>query len=155
MKNENGIKRAISLINRLLLMASSLTAVVAIMLAFYAFDPSLSFVSSITNEPQTSSQISYEFQNGIHLETGFIEADGVELVIANCTGCHSSKLVIQNRMNPEQWKSTIKWMQETQNLWDLGSSESSIIEYLVTNYPAPKERRRASLSDIEWYELED
>jgi hypothetical protein len=74
-------------------------------------------------------------------------------VVNNCTNCHSSKLVIQNRMNAERWNTTIKWMQETQNLWDLGDNHTIIVNYLTTNYPPQNKGRRQNLSQIEWYEL--
>ena len=85
---------------------------------------------------------------------GLLEADGVNLVVKNCTGCHSSKLIAQNRMNLEGWKSTIIWMQQTQNLWDLGEDEEAILAYLATNYAPNQKGRRTNLQDIEWYDLE-
>lgn len=94
-------------------------------------------------------------ENGIHVQTGFVEGEGLNMVIANCTGCHSSQLVIQNRMNRERWNATIRWMQETQNLWDLGENKEVIVNYLVTNYPPLEKGRRANLKNIEWYELEE
>lgn len=96
-----------------------------------------------------------EFKNGIHLRTGLIEAQGVMTVISNCTSCHSSKLILQNRMSAESWNTTIKWMQETQNLWDLGENQEIIVNYLTTNYPIEEKGRRENLSDIDWYELEN
>lgn len=93
--------------------------------------------------------------DGIHLRTGLIDAEGLMEVVNNCTNCHSAKLVTQNRMNQERWAATIDWMQETQNLWDLGKNEEIIINYLVTNYPPVKIGRRAPLTDIKWYELKD
>lgn len=96
-----------------------------------------------------------KIENGIHVRTGLIEADGLMTVVNNCTNCHSAKLVTQNRMNEERWIATIRWMQETQNLWDLGNNEAIIVNYLVTNYPPQKKGRREVLSDIEWYELKD
>jgi cytochrome c1 len=96
-----------------------------------------------------------KIENGIHVRTGLIEADGLMTVVNNCTNCHSAKLVTQNRMNEERWIATIKWMQETQNLWDLGKNEEIIVNYLVTNYPPKKKGRREVLSNIEWYDLED
>mgnify|MGYP003690881497 FL=1 len=96
-----------------------------------------------------------KLENGIHVRTGFIDAPGMMVTVQNCTNCHSAKLVMQNRMNEERWKSTIKWMQETQNLWDLGENEAVIINYLVTNYPPKKLGRRAVLTDIEWYQFEE
>ncbi len=96
-----------------------------------------------------------KIENGIHLRTGLIEAEGLTEVVNNCTNCHSAQLVIQNRMSAERWAATIRWMQETQNLWDLGANEDIIINYLVTNYPPEDKGRRAVLTDIEWYELEE
>ena len=96
-----------------------------------------------------------KIENGIHMRTGLIEADGLMAVVNNCTNCHSAKLVTQNRMNEERWIATIRWMQETQNLWDLGNNEAIIVNYLVTNYPPKNKGRREILSDIEWYELKD
>ena len=92
--------------------------------------------------------------DGIHVATGLIDAPELQLVITNCTGCHSSKLITQNRMSLTGWSSTIKWMQETQNLWDLGENEEAILTYLATNYAPTKKGRRANLGDIEWYELD-
>jgi hypothetical protein len=94
-------------------------------------------------------------ENGIHVRTGLVDAEGLMEVVNNCTACHSSKIVIQNRMNAERWNATIKWMQETQNLWDLGANQEIIVNYLVTNYPPKAKGRRMVLTDIEWYELKD
>ena len=59
-------------------------------------------------------------------------------------------------MTAERWDETIKWMQETQNLWDLGENQEVIVNYLVTNYPPKKSSgRRANLTNIEWYESTD
>ena len=88
------------------------------------------------------------------VESGFINDDGVSLVIQNCTQCHSSKLVTQNRMSYEGWDATITWMQETQNLWTLGNRREPIVRYLAKNYAPKEEGRRANLTEIEWYVLE-
>ena len=96
-----------------------------------------------------------KIENGVHLRTGFAEGEGLQLVITNCTTCHSAKLVTQNRMSKERWQSTIRWMQETQNLWDLGSNEETIVNYLATYYAPIEKGRRQNLANIEWYKLED
>lgn len=96
-----------------------------------------------------------KIENGVHVRTGFIEALGMQETINNCTSCHSAQLVIQNRMNKERWHTTIDWMQETQNLWDLGDNEAIIIDYLVKNYPPSSKGRREALTNVEWYELKD
>lgn len=94
-------------------------------------------------------------ENGIHLRTGFVDGEGLMAVINNCTNCHSAKLVTQNRMSKDRWIATIKWMQETQNLWDLGGNEEIIVNYLAKNYAPTKKGRREGLTNIEWYALED
>ncbi|UZD23995.1 hypothetical protein [Algoriphagus halophytocola] len=94
--------------------------------------------------------------DGIDAETGLVASAGLELIKANCTNCHSSALIIQNRFTREGWKEKIVWMQETQGLWPLGESEEAILDYLAEHYaPAPYLGRRAPLREIEWYELED
>jgi len=93
--------------------------------------------------------------NGIHLPTGLIDADGLQEVVTNCTTCHSSKLIIQNRMGEEQWNATIRWMQKTQGLWPLGDNQKIIVDYLIKNYPPLEKGRRVPLANIEWYELNE
>lgn len=96
-----------------------------------------------------------EVINGLHVESGLIADTGYKAVVTNCTKCHSSKLVIQNRATRDGWQSMIRWMQETQKLWDLGENETIILDYLSKNYAPEKKGRRAPLKDIEWYELKD
>lgn len=96
-----------------------------------------------------------EYENGIHLATGFIQDENVELIIGNCTNCHSAKMVTQNRATREGWLTMIRWMQETQGFWDLGDNEPLILDYLEKHYSPEKKGRRAPLTDIEWYALED
>ncbi len=115
------------------------------------YDPTL----SIFEGKQEIAEVIDEdlIENGIHVRTGFVDDVGLMTVVNNCTNCHSSKLVIQNRMNEDRWNATIKWMQETQNLWPLGDNQKIIVEYLVKNYPPVEKGRRASLTNINWYEL--
>ena len=101
----------------------------------------------ITAEPKN------EIVDSIHVETGLVVGEGLQLVIANCTNCHSAKLVTQNRLTKEGWTQVIRWMQETQGLWDLGPSEEQIVDYLATHY-APEARGRRKALDIEWYTLD-
>jgi hypothetical protein len=83
------------------------------------------------------------------------DGKGVELVRANCTPCHSARLIVQNRATREGWLSMIRWMQQTQNLWDLGPNEEIILDYLSTYYPVEEKGRRENLADIEWYVLDN
>lgn len=96
-----------------------------------------------------------EIVDGIHVATGLKAGEGLDVVIANCTACHSAKLITQNRADKKGWKNMIVWMQETQNLWNLGANEEVIVNYLAKNYAPEKKGRRAPLTNIEWYELED
>src|SRR5690606_26918966 len=86
-----------------------------------------------------------EVVDGKHVATGLIDDEGLNLVIAHCTGCHSAKLVTQNRFNREGWIRVIRWMQETQNLWDLGESEEAIVAYLSKHYAPEFAGRRTPL----------
>ncbi|WP_035917604.1 hypothetical protein [Flavimarina sp. Hel_I_48] len=133
---------------------------VVVLLFFLSGDDGSHFFKITTTQDSTSvkkdnaSPDEYnKIVDGIHLRTGLVEADGLMTVVNNCTNCHSSKLIVQNRMDEERWKATIKWMQETQNLWDLGENEQIIIDYLVTNYPPEEKGRRPNLENIEWYQL--
>lgn len=86
-------------------------------------------------------------------EVGLVEGEGLQLVIANCTNCHSAKLVTQNRFTREGWVQVIRWMQETQGFWELGENEDIIVDYLSTHFAPEPKGRRAPL-EVEWYSLE-
>lgn len=95
-------------------------------------------------------------ENNIHIQTGLVYALGFDAVRKNCTGCHSPQLITQNRATREGWHQMIRWMQETQGLWDLGASESTILDYLAEHYAPEAVGRRPNLNveEIEWYVLE-
>jgi len=98
-------------------------------------------------------------ENGIHVQSGLVYAEGFDIVRGTCTACHSAKLVTQNRATREGWKEMIVWMQKTQGLWDLGPNEPVILDYLAKHYAPEEIERRPGLNiaAIEWYilELED
>ena len=96
-----------------------------------------------------------KIENGIHVATGFKDDEGLQTVIVSCTPCHSAKLVTQNRANKQGWISIIRWMQETQNLWDLGANEAVIVNYLAKNYAPEEKGRRENLENVKWYDLEN
>ena len=56
--------------------------------------------------------------------------DGVDLVLENCTACHSTEIIRENHMSREAWDKTITWMQEKQGLWELGKDRKIILDYL-------------------------
>lgn len=86
-------------------------------------------------------------------EVGLVQGDGLQLVLANCTNCHSAKLVTQNRFTREGWIQVIRWMQETQGFWDLGPNEDPIVDYLSIHF-APDAKGRRKPLEVEWYSLE-
>lgn len=123
---------------------------------YLLIDPSLAVFDGPSDQLLIAepSELEGEVVDGIHLSTGFVEGEGLVQVIQNCTNCHSPALVTQNRMTREGWVSTIRWMQETQNLWDLGDNEEIIVRYLATYYAPEEKGRRENLGEIEWYELQ-
>ena len=157
MSKEDSFRKQVQSIYQLLMVLFFLFLITGGTLMYYANDPSaFDFLSKSNAVATTPVEIDEDrIENGIHVRTGLLEADGLMTVVNNCTNCHSAKLVTQNRMSAERWNSTIKWMQETQNLWDLGKNQEVIVNYLVTNYPVIAKGRRMSLTDIDWYELED
>lgn len=63
-----------------------------------------------------------------------------DIVLANCTGCHSEKLITQNRMSRKDWDKTITWMQKTQGLWELPSDfRMKILDYLERHFSSSNE----------------
>lgn len=158
-------KKNYHLFDKLTKSVAGLVGIVVLLLALVlslVFLPKISTnLSSSTPEesleiPETVADSTIQLVDGKDLATGLLAGEGLELVKANCTNCHSSALILQNRFTREDWHAKIIWMQETQGLWELGESESIILDYLAANYaPEPPQGRRMPLSGIEWYELKD
>lgn len=88
-------------------------------------------------------------------ETGLVNDENLYLVKAQCTTCHNSKLILQNRFTRDGWKQKIRWMQKNHNLWELGETEKPVLDYLEKNYgPTITSTRRAPLTNIKWYKLQ-
>ncbi len=161
MNSQDKFRKNARALYRLMLTYFALFTILTGLLTYLMVDPSLSaFESSPPIEVyEVISKVEEDdfdkIENGVHLRTGFVEGEGLMLVVNNCTNCHSAKLVIQNRMSKERWVGTIRWMQETQNLWDLGNNEEAIVNYLATYYAPTEKGRRQNLTNIEWYELEN
>lgn len=141
---EKGIRKSY----RLLIIISAI-AVIAAIVAFYFGGPTEEIELPVFKNTDEVAE------PGIDAKTGFVEDDGMQTVVNNCTTCHSSDLVTQNKMTKEGWLATIRWMQESQNLWDLGANEAIIVDYLAKNYAPDDTGRRAPLKDIEWYVLKE
>jgi len=83
---------------------------------------------------------------GIDPDSGLLIDKHWQLVKANCSACHSARLVTQNRGNRQTWLEMIRWMQETQGLWPLDAdTEKGILDYLEKNYAPDSVHRRAPL----------
>ena len=134
-------------IYRVLIVICALVLIVAI-LGIYFVDKSDKEYTPISEDGPD------KIENGIHLRTGLVAGEGLLETVNNCTSCHSAKLLTQNRLSKEGWVSAIRWMQETQNLWDLGTNEEIIVNYLAKNYPPESKGRRENLKEIDWYELQ-
>lgn len=69
-------------------------------------------------------------------ETSLIKAPGFETVKANCIACHSARLFTSRGYTREVWLEQIRWMQDSQGLWEFAPEvEEEILDYLETYYP--------------------
>jgi hypothetical protein len=119
-----------------------------------SFLMSLGFGKDFDKNNLTPKSIQSDSLVKIDESTGLVVSEHLNLVVANCTGCHSSKLITQFHTDRQGWLEKIRWMQQKQKLWDLGESEPKILDYLSKNYPpSEKVNRRAALKNIEWYKL--
>lgn len=160
MNKQDKFRQQVKSFYSVLVISFALVLLIGVVGITYMMDPSaFSFKGDTPNSEvigNTGEDEDWDkIENGIHLRTGFKDGEGLMMVVNNCTNCHSAQLVIQNRMNEERWIETIRWMQKTQNLWDLGPNEKIIVNYLVTNYPPKSKGRREALTNIEWYPLEE
>lgn len=159
MTEKDNFRKQVKAIHRLLTTIFAMMSLMVAVALLILYNPDLLMpAEEDINEEYVSVPVEDDperVENGIHVRTGLVDGEGLMAVVNNCTNCHSAQLVTQNRMNKERWVATIRWMQETQNLWDLGKNEDIIVNYLVTNYPVTKKGRRAQLENIEWYELRD
>ena len=78
--------------------------------------------------------------------TGLIIAPGWKNVRAHCGGCHSHALVTQQRADRQTWLGMIRWMQDSQNLWQFQpDTETQILDYLAKHYAPEFTGRRRPL----------
>ncbi len=89
----------------------------------------------------------------IDAASGLVIAPGWEVVRAQCTACHSSKLITQNRATRKGWLDAIRWMQATQKLWHLGANEPVILDYLSRHYGVPDRYQRMRRQPLSVHEL--
>ncbi|AKD56856.1 hypothetical protein [Spirosoma radiotolerans] len=114
---------------------------------------------SIRQKPLgTSSVMSAADTVKIDAESGMINDPNLMMVKAQCTACHSSKLILQHRFTRAGWQERIRWMQKYHKLWDLGESEKVVLDYLEKYYGPENAAnintfRRQPLKDVQWYRL--
>lgn len=128
--------------------------IVIVGLLFWAVQRDLKNIDNTASVKKQINNIEALNEMPIDDVSGLIIAPGFSLVEKNCLGCHSGKLISQNRGNKQTWTSVIRWMQDTQNLWDLGDNEEKIIDYLSKNYAPESSGRRKPLSEVKWYNVE-
>lgn len=93
-----------------------------------------------------------EETNNVDPKSGLrIDAEGNwKLIKPHCTMCHSERLITQQQLDRDDWLKAIRRMQSKENLWDLGTAEPKILDYLSTYYapgdkPKKHRARRAQL----------
>lgn len=146
-------KLSILVISALILTAA--TAVLGVGLMYVIQHPEAFVQEQIASEEVEEVPVDEDrVEDGIDVATGFIAEGDYMLVKTTCTACHSSKLVLQNRASREGWLDMIRWMQETQKLWDLEPNEDKILDYLATYYAPKEEGRRKPLTIEEWYVIQ-
>ncbi len=84
----------------------------------------------------------------IDKDSGLIIAPGMDIVKTNCTVCHSAKFITLQKGDRDTWLSMIRWMQDSQGLWQFDAkTEDTILTYLETNYPPSDISRRSNLEE--------
>jgi len=130
--------------------------------AFFVIAMGITCVSDLRNDQTTTDTttttslvdtLNYDPHSGLVVDTT------LGLVVANCSGCHSTELIRKSRFTRDGWIAKIRWMQKEQNLWDLGKNEKSILDYLEKYYSpssldARAQMRREPLDDIQWYDYQ-
>lgn len=84
-------------------------------------------------------------QAGPAVAPGLVDAPGAGAVSRHCTGCHSTRLIVQHRATRAGWAAILRWMQEKQGLWPLGADRDPILDYLAGHYAPGDRGRRAPL----------
>jgi len=111
----------------------------------------------LVEEEESEPAYMADVKGGIHVPTGLAVDTHLDLVLGNCIACHSADVIRNTRLSEEGWSAIITWMQEKQNLWDLGQNKKKIVAYLAKNY-APEDhgrRKNLALQPDDWYVLED
>ena len=86
------------------------------------------------------------------------QGEGVELVVKNCTACHSVDIILQNHMSRKGWNAQIVLMQKEQGMGSLNKEDRKVIlDYLSkfqgidSNKPLSKTIRKKNKPMYEFY----
>jgi hypothetical protein len=72
---------------------------------------------------------------------GLPDGVGKDLVVGNCTICHSESIILQNNMDRNGWNETIDWMQREQGMWELEKKDRNIILNYLSKYQGIDRRK--------------
>lgn len=79
----------------------------------------------------------------INPENGLYIDENVELVENHCLVCHNSSLIVNMNAGREAWIAAIRWMQESEGLWEIPvDDENKILDYLTKHYGEKYNTRR-------------
>ena len=89
------------------------------------------------------------------MQQGLPSGPGIDLVLGNCTICHSTSIILQNHMDREAWDKTITWMQKEQAMWELEADDrKAILEYLSKHQGINQNMNRNSKRKQSMYEFD-
>ena len=89
------------------------------------------------------------------MQQGLPSGPGIELVLGNCTICHSTSIILQNHLDREAWDKTITWMQKEQGMWELEADDrKAILEYLSKHQGINQNMNRNSKRKQSMYEFD-
>ncbi len=87
-------------------------------------------------------------------QSGLIIDSGLAVVKKQCSLCHSTQLISQNKASYQGWLATLRWMQEKQGMQPLNQqTEALILNYLAKNYAPEQAGRRKPLVIEKWKKL--
>ena len=99
-----------------------------------------------------SNSLLYAEEN---MQQGLHSGPGIDLVLGNCTICHSTSIILQNHMDREAWDKTITWMQKEQGMWELEADDrKAILEYLSKHQGINQNMNRNSKRKQSMYEFD-
>ncbi len=87
--------------------------------------------------PQTAAPAPVEPASGLY--EGLPETNGVELVYALCSACHSIRLVTQQRVTEARWDYLLDWMVKEHSMPELPPEDRALVlAYLSRHYSATR-----------------